>query len=175
MKPAKRLLIFLLLFILAKNCAAQKPFTLSKTDSLSLVETWNHFQKSFQSKDTSAIKSISMPEIHCNECIHWTKWTSLSNFVAIDTFLKQMLSASHGEGLHRELTNGVFDGIHAYELLYDSLDSNSRFTHDVIIAEVRLNTIPPGEIDPAHEGQDHFFQFILEKNRFRLYGLTSMP
>ena len=49
------------------------------------------------------------------------------------------------------------------------------YGNDLILYEVWIQTYSPNEWAKGHEGQNNAFQFVKINDKFKLFGLTSIP
>jgi hypothetical protein len=50
-----------------------------------------------------------------------------------------------------------------------------RYPEDLHLYELWIQTYKPNEWTAGHKGQSHAFQFVKVNNKFRFYGVTSIP
>jgi hypothetical protein len=147
---------------------------INSKDSVDLEVVWKQFAKGLLSKDTNGLRQLSLNLVDCSSCISRNTLPE-DYFVPIDTFLFQafhhlsdskLLSVIRTKKYHF-LTNRIPN--------YQPRSIKNRGGTDLTIYEVWYNTYEPNEWAKGHEGQSHCFEFVKVDERYKFYGLSSIP
>jgi hypothetical protein len=150
---------------------------MNATDSVELNNVWTDFFKAIENKDTKKIKYLSLEQIDCALCISTDTKNDppLNYLIPIDTFINQ----SNRDFINSQLFRAIKKrGIKISEMIlvdYKPQNLPKSYGKDFIVYEVWVQTYLPNEWALGHEGQSHSFQFVKINNKFKFYGLTSVP
>ena len=151
---------------------------LSYNESISLSNYWNVFKNAIVINDTFNIRNLSLSKIDCDLCVS----NNIPNtapkedyIISIDSFLikdmNKIIESQLWFALKTRGYNATFRTIHNYQRRNLPED----YGKDLTIYEIWIQTYLPNEWAEDHEGQSHAFQFIKYKNKFKFYGIASIP
>jgi len=149
---------------------------INKSDSLGLRRTWTVFLDALESKQNEIIRENSLHEISCDLCRNPdAAYDPTKDFVPIDTFLNQTNRSFLNSPLYKAIKTR--DVIFSIRTIPDYHPENVPKTdsQDFRLYEIWVITYLPDEWAKGHEGQSHAFQFLKIKDKFKFYGLTSVP
>ena len=150
---------FFLLFILVTfyNCGFSQSLTnTDSSDSLQITLLFPKFIKTIESRNLRAFKNISRSNIVCDYCDE--KSVTIGNI-----FTKQFKDFKNSKILSAYKTRG-------YSIYKENYEINKRKLYCVWI-----ETYIQNELQKGHEGGSIGFQFIKVNDKFKFYGLTSVP
>ena len=160
------------IFLISIASSAQFKKELSIKDSIELNHALNYLFTAIQSHDTLAIKSVSLPILHCTFCDSgFTKemehnFNDFVNTLFRYTYLPRILKEYKYNRYFYHL-NRVKDPPVPFIRNIKADDSN--------IYEVFFEILKPNELSPGHEGADFIFQFVKSNGHFVLFGMMTIP
>ncbi|MGZ3813230.1 MAG: hypothetical protein ACXVB0_15650 [Mucilaginibacter sp.] len=155
-----------------QNMSAPKP---NHKDSIQLSFVWKEFKNSLTTKNIQELHKLSLKHVYCDlfEPMDATK-PARDPYIHIDTFLKQFFRQMHNSKLWLVVkTKKYHMGVEHEE--NPRPPNKTSIERTLKIYEIWYVTWEPNELAKGHEGQTHAFQFIKVHNRFKFYGMTSVP
>jgi len=151
-------------------------YNLSIQDSLKLETTWNEFINAIGNKDTEKIKEYSLEEIYCDICvIHKSPNLFTDYILPIDTFINMAFTELIGSQLWKAIHERPLNFLGTTIPDFWTKNLPESFKPNLTLYEIWIETYRQNEWAEGHEGQNHGFQFVLINDKFKFYGITSVP
>jgi hypothetical protein len=152
---------------------------LSYKDSIELTKTWIKFKKALELKDTETLHLLSLHIVQCDlfetPDPNITYDQSIANsYISFDKFLMQFYQNLANSKLWSVMKTKKYHiseaimNFHPPNIKY--LKSKSLKTYDILYV-----TFEPNEIAKGHEGGSEGFEFVKSNDKFKFFGLTSIP
>ena len=169
------LIIFIFIsFSLKAQCKSDLEIKkISINDSIELCKVFKKILSEVKNNSEKEFLKLSLGKIDCANCN--SDSFKIINYVSNKNLFKNQFKVFEQSAVNIALKKR---GFHISCLVFKNYKPKNlpkKYPKDLTLFEIWIQTFLPNELAEGHEGQSNTFQFVKINNKFKLYGLSSIP